>query len=219
MIFSLTIINLENYNTSLKDIYLITGQGVTSNIYVFGGDTITIIDSGNGEEKNKIVPKLKKIFSKKPNVSKTILTHFHFDHIKGLDELMDAYILDILIHKKEAPYLSDLNFKRIKEVNAGDKIILGEYLLDIIHTPGHSPGSICLYEKKTKFLISGDTVFPNGSFGRYDFPFGNHKALLQSLKRLTEVDVEVMLPGHGLPTFSKVNQQIKSSFMAAKNYF
>ena len=215
----MTIINLEHYNASLKDIYLLTGQGVTSNIYVFGGDTITIVDSGNGAEENRIMPKLKEIFSKKPNVSKTVLTHFHFDHIRGLDELTEAYVMDILIHKEEVPFFSHLNSKRIKEMNAGDKIFFGEYLLDIIHTPGHSPGSVCLYEKKTKFLISGDTVFPNGSFGRYDFPFGNHKALLQSLKRLTEIDVKAMLPGHGLPTFSRVNQQIKRSFMAAKNYF
>lgn len=217
----MAIINLENYNASLKDIYLITGQGVTSNIYVFGGETITIVDSGNGAEENRIMPKLKEIFSKIPNVSKTILTHFHFDHIGGLDELMESYVLGILIHKEEVPFLRDMNIKikRIKEINAGDKIVMGEYLLDVIHTPGHSPGSVCLYEKKTKFLISGDTVFPNGSFGRYDFPFGNHKALLQSLKRLTEIDVKAMLPGHGLPTFSKVNQQIKLSFMAAKSYF
>ena len=215
----MTIINLENYNVSFKDIYLITGQGVTSNIYVFGGDTITIVDSGNGAEENRIMPKLKEIFSKIPNVSKTILTHFHFDHINGLDELMEAYVLDIFIHKEEVPFFRDLHINGIKEINAGDKIMLGGYLFDIIHTPGHSPGSVCLYEKETKLLISGDTVFPNGSFGRYDFPFGNHEALLQSLERLSTIDVEAMLPGHGLPTFSKVNQQIKRSFMAAKTYF
>lgn len=214
----MTIINLENYNASLKDVYLITGQGVTSNIYVFTGETLTIVDSGNGAEENRIRPKLKEIFSAIPNVSKTILTHFHFDHIRGLDELTEFYDLDIFIHKEEVPFLRDLNLKRIKEINAGDKIMLGEYLLDIIHTPGHSPGSVCLYEKKTKLLISGDTVFPNGSFGRYDFPFGNHQALIQSLKRLTELDVQVMLPGHGLPTFSKVNQQIQHSYIAAKSY-
>ena len=82
----MTIINLENSNASLKDVYLITGQGVTSNIYVFTGETLTIVDSGNGAEENRIRPKLKEIFSTIPNVSKTILTHFHFDHIRGLDD-------------------------------------------------------------------------------------------------------------------------------------
>jgi glyoxylase-like metal-dependent hydrolase (beta-lactamase superfamily II) len=215
----LTIITLESYHTTLKGIYLVTGQGVTSNVYVFSGETITIVDSGNGAVENRIIPQLKEIFSKIPNVSKTILTHFHFDHIGGLAELMESYVLDILIQREEVPFLRDINPMRIKEINAGGKIVVGEYLFDIIHTPGHSPGSVCLYEKNTKCLISGDTVFPNGSFGRSDFPFGNHEDLLQSLKRLTEIDVKMLLPGHGLPTFSAVNQQIKLSFMTAKSYF
>jgi glyoxylase-like metal-dependent hydrolase (beta-lactamase superfamily II) len=202
----------------LKGIHLLTGQGVTSNVYVFSGETITLVDSGNGAVENRIIPQLKEIFLTMPNVSKTILTHFHFDHIGGLTELMEAYVLDILIHNVEVSFLHNINSQRIRSLNTDDKVVMGEYFFDIIHTPGHSPGSVCLYEKKMKLLISGDTVFPNGSFGRYDFPFGNHKALLQSLKRLTEIDVKMMLPGHGLPTFSQVNEQIQLSLMTAIKY-
>lgn len=214
----MALIYLENYHASLKGIYLVTGQGVTSNVYMFSGETITLVDSGNGVVENRIVPQLKVIYSKSPNVSKTILTHFHFDHVGGLAELMNAYGLDVHIHNEEVPFLQTINSKRIMALNDGDEIEIGDYLLTIIHTPGHSPGSICLYEKKLKLLLSGDTVFPNGAFGRYDLPFGDHNALLQSLKRLTEIEVNLMLPGHGYPAFSKVNEQIQLSLMTAKRY-
>ena len=70
----------------------------------------------------------------------------------------------------------------------------------VIHTPGHTPGSICLYNKEEKLLFSGDTLFMSG-FGRTDFPGGSERELMQSLKRLFELAGDTaVLPGHGQAT-------------------
>ncbi|MCL0059818.1 MBL fold metallo-hydrolase [Dehalococcoidia bacterium] len=67
--------------------------------------------------------------------------------------------------------------------------------LQIIHTPGHSPGSICIYSPENKVLITGDVVF-NGSVGRTDLPGGDSRTLKQSIEKLSNLDVEYLLPGH-----------------------
>jgi glyoxylase-like metal-dependent hydrolase (beta-lactamase superfamily II) len=69
----------------------------------------------------------------------------------------------------------------------------------VIHTPGHTPGSICLFSERDHVLISGDTVFSDGCFGRYDFPGGSRIELARSLTRLSLLDIEGLYPGHGEP--------------------
>ena len=66
----------------------------------------------------------------------------------------------------------------------------------MIYTPGHTPGCMCLYDEKSKTLFSGDTVFANGSFGRYDFPGGNGKQLRYSIENLSKLDINNLYPGH-----------------------
>ena len=69
----------------------------------------------------------------------------------------------------------------------------------VIHTPGHTPGGICLYDSGARDLISGDTVFSDGGFGRTDLPGGDEAALRDSLERLAALDVKGLYPGHGSP--------------------
>jgi len=71
--------------------------------------------------------------------------------------------------------------------------------LRVIHTPGHTPGGICLYDEATHDLLSGDTVFSDGAFGRTDLPGGDEAALRLSLERLAALDVRGLYPGHGSP--------------------
>ncbi|MDP6459276.1 MAG: MBL fold metallo-hydrolase, partial [Candidatus Hydrothermarchaeota archaeon] len=77
----------------------------------------------------------------------------------------------------------------------GEIIELGQYSLKVLHTPGHTPGSICLLDEESKTLFSGDTLFPGGSFGRVDLG-GNGGEIIQSLKRLSGIDFDILLPGH-----------------------
>ncbi len=79
----------------------------------------------------------------------------------------------------------------------GEGDIIGE--LTVLHTPGHTPGSICLFSEREGVLISGDTVFSDGCFGRYDFPGGSRMELSRSLDRLSLLEVAGLYPGHGEP--------------------
>ena len=123
-----------------------------------------------------------------------ILTHYHFDHVFGVPKLKEVTKAKVMIHELDAKFL---DFKLDKLLKDNDVIDLGNCSLKVIHTPGHTPGSICLYEPKSKSLFSGDTIFAHGGFGRTDLIGGNTKKLIESIKRLCELDARILYPGHG----------------------
>lgn len=144
-----------------------------------------------------------------------INTHLHIDHVVANTGLAEKYGVDVLAHaddmflgdnlKKQAEMFG-LPFKIqspgvSKHLKDGDKIKIGDGELEVIHVPGHSPGGIALYDKKDKFVISGDSLF-EGSIGRTDLPGGDLARLLESIKkRLYSLpDDVVVYPGHGRPT-------------------
>ncbi|MHA1377513.1 MAG: MBL fold metallo-hydrolase [Candidatus Helarchaeota archaeon] len=99
----------------------------------------------------------------------------------------------------------------------GDIVNWRSLKLEVIHTPGHTPGGICLYERSKKILFSGDTVFTQGSFGRIDFIGGNAELMKKSLKKLLELgDVEILLPGHMNPALKNGMKHIE---LAASMFF
>jgi glyoxylase-like metal-dependent hydrolase (beta-lactamase superfamily II) len=136
------------------------------------------------------------------------LTHGHFDHVSGVDGILEKYTLPVYLHGGDKELLfCDLNisqpgYPRIMREDAinysldeGDEIPL--FGGKILHTPGHSKGSTCLYFESDKLLISGDTLF-SGSIGRTDLPGGSYMQIMKSLKRLTELPDETMvISGHG----------------------
>jgi glyoxylase-like metal-dependent hydrolase (beta-lactamase superfamily II) len=138
-----------------------------------------------------------------------INTHGHIDHI-GCD---DKFGVPVYIHQQDASLLKDpkLNLSdffmspystksNIKTLEDKEDIKLDEIELEVIHTPGHTPGGICLLMKKPedKILFSGDTLFFHG-IGRTDFPAADEGALIKSIKDklLTLADDTVVYPGHG----------------------
>ena len=141
-------------------------------------------------------------------------THCHLDHVFGNKFIAEEYKITLNSHPFEKKILelapaSGLMFNLpfdnyqgdVIYLEEGDKIFLGDDELEVIHAPGHSPGSICFYCKKQHFIIGGDVLFYN-SIGRTDLPGGNHEDLISSIKqklfKLPE-DTEVY-PGHGSPT-------------------
>ncbi|MDD5447455.1 MAG: MBL fold metallo-hydrolase, partial [Methanocellales archaeon] len=158
-----------------------------------------------------------------------VLTHCHYDHTFGALELAEQTGARIVIHKNDADLLGDdratvsdlfgVSTPGIEPdviLQGGEMLNLGDADLGVIHTPGHTPGSICLYDSSSKKLFSGDTVFANGSFGRTDLKGGDQNQLIESIRLLTTLDVETLYSGHGDVTNEDVNAQIRDSLRFAE---
>jgi hydroxyacylglutathione hydrolase len=141
-------------------------------------------------------------------------THCHLDHIFGNRFVQQTWGLMLHLHPLEKQVLDrgpasgqawGLPFTNydgeLNYVEEGDEVLLGNEPLQVLFTPGHSPGSVCYYSKAHKFLIGGDVLF-NGSVGRTDLPGGDFKTLEQSIKTklYTLPEDVVVYPGHGPAT-------------------
>lgn len=139
-----------------------------------------------------------------------ILTHGHVDHIGALAEVQQATGAEVLIHAGDADMLTNshknlsayvgpmLTFKEADRLlQDGDTIKVGNITIDVIHTPGHTKGGICL-KCGPDVIITGDTLFA-GSVGRSDFPGGSHTQLIASIKnKLLKFPPDTRVcPGHG----------------------
>ncbi len=139
-----------------------------------------------------------------------ILTHGHVDHIGALAEVREATGAEVLIHAEDAPMLIDSRQNLSVFVGAnikskpadrllqeGDTINVGNIVIEVIHTPGHTRGGISL-KCAPDVIITGDTLFA-GSVGRSDFPGGSHRQLIASIKnKLLKYPPETKIyPGHG----------------------
>lgn len=144
-----------------------------------------------------------------------VLTHGHFDHCLGLLSLASAWQVPIAMHFADQFLLqqaqasakhwlkitcdpvppANLDLEKIKNISLVDQ----EF--EIIHTPGHTPGSICLLDRENKILFSGDTIFANNNLGRTDFAYSNRQAMNKSLKKLSDLKKEGLygqvFAGHG----------------------
>ena len=144
----------------------------------------------------------------KDQIKEIVLTHYHYDHIAYVHEIARICGAPVNIHRLDAPGLfSDttslsMNFGASAPCHPPDRLLaegdrVGDLL--VLHTPGHTPGSICLLYEDEQALFSGDTVFCEGGFGRFDFPGGSRADLVRSLERLSAMQIEGLYPGHGSP--------------------
>ena len=163
-----------------------------------------IVDPGG--DRDKI---LKTIEENELHIKNIVLTHGHGDHIGAVLELREKLAAPVLIHEDDLIMLQDANInlsssmaigsveiKPDKLLKDGDTIETGDLKVEVIHTPGHTPGCISL--KVGKYLLSGDTLFKS-SIGRTDLIGGNFDEIIKSIKeKLLVLDDEVIvLPGHG----------------------
>ncbi|MEM3109196.1 MAG: MBL fold metallo-hydrolase [Candidatus Bathyarchaeia archaeon] len=211
------ILYLGGVAEELRGIYLIRGIGLTSNIYLICDGLI--VDTGNGEPANHIAPVLRKIGKNIEDVERVVLTHSHFDHTGGIKEIVYAANPEIMAHPLEHPEVkasapADAALSPIVE---GDNVSIDGYNFRVLHTPGHSSGSICLYEDGKSLLISGDTIFPWGGVGRTDLPTGDSDALIASIRRIVELKVLHLLPGHEDPVLGNASTHIAYSLKTAES--
>lgn len=182
---------------------------------------LSLFDAGNAISLNGLFKGMENLNLDYKNITKVFLTHEHVDHVLGLYKLMQilkdnppeiftygtaAKILEEGDETKILPVVLGITARRfgveiiplkVNDLNHVEEIkISSEFRFQIHHTPGHSPGSICYYEPDKKVLMPGDLIFKGGSFGRFDFPGGSLKMLINSIKRMNNLDVKLLLPGH-----------------------
>jgi glyoxylase-like metal-dependent hydrolase (beta-lactamase superfamily II) len=167
---------------------VVVGPLLTNCYILISGNEAIVIDPG--AEPGKI---LREIEGKKLNY--IILTHYHWDHTLAVPKIKEKTGAKILIHKEEKDFIK---FQPDQFLDGGEEIRIGNEYLKIIHTPGHTRGSICILGEN--FIFTGDTLFEDG-FGRTDLPGGSEKDLKESLKKLEKVIKSKMkiYPGHGEP--------------------
>ena len=200
------------------------GTGYSSNtIFIrVSSETVLVVDVGTPENVGRVFSVLNKYFS---NAKKAILvtSHEHYDHVGGFASFCQTKSCSICASEETASVLTkgdsiysvaNLFGESLTPVSI-DKVLkendifstnLGHF--KVIETPGHSRGSLCLYNKEKRVLIAGDTVFPSGSFGRIDLPGGDLNLLKESISKLKELHVDVLVSGHGDIVFTNGDKHI-----------
>lgn len=183
---------------------------VETNCYiVFKRETgeASVIDPGG--EADKI---LSFVRENNLHVKNIFLTHGHFDHILAVQQVKEATGARVVIHRDDAACLEDSHtalyssimnepFRTVSadiQLRGGEKTVVGDVEAEFLHTPGHTPGSMCILMDNVMF--SGDTLF-SGDVGRTDLPGGDERALDDSLRKLWFLPGDyIVYPGHGDPT-------------------
>ncbi len=208
-----------------RDIYQITNS-FGSNIYLLIGNGLTLVDAGFPVDLPAIHLGLRRMGASFRNLQLVVATHYHGDHVGTISGMKRRHGVRTAIHEKDAPfaqgeipyerfevetsrlifYTALWPFFRYRPFKVDHPLREGDHLdlaggLEVIHTPGHTAGSICLYQRKRRILFSGDLLRnENGVLEGPPPQFTpDPEAARSSLLKLKELDFEVLLPGHGRP--------------------
>ena len=211
----------------IKGIHQFSG---VSNSYIVSNNEIFLVDTGMPGKSGEIIDYVKNELKRDPNEIKTIVvTHHHYDHTGNLDKLKNITGAKVAIHSADADYISGKKSQhgslfmipivifmkiiyRSKPVKAdillqdGDQI--GDYR--VIHTPGHTSGSICLYNPDNKVIFVGDNLMYSNN--KIEGPRILHEPekYKNSMEKLRNLDIDVILTGHGEPITSEANNKLET---------
>lgn len=198
---------------------------VQANCYIVMNERKESLIVDPGGEGEKLVRKISTLGAKPKAI---LLTHAHFDHIEAVDLIRERYGIPVWIHEREANWLTDpmLNGSK-KYIDLPDisirkadnlfrkegKLELEGFKFDLLHTPGHSPGSVSFYFPEDKIAIVGDTLF-QGGIGRTDLVQGDSDQLMNSITRklLTLSNDTIIYPGHG-PWTTPMEEKSSNPFL------
>ena len=157
---------------------------------------------------------LKKAKDEDVKIMGALITHHHYDHTNGIEELLKHKDIPVYMNKRDVPFL-DFKVPNLKETEGGQKVKCGQVEIELIHTPGHTPGSQCFHVQDN--LVSGDTLFIRAC-GRCDFEGGNPEDMYFSLvKRLGALPSKTTLyPGHNyadVPTSTMGDERQKNPYL------
>ena len=195
-----------------------------ANTYVIKADITVLIDPGLGKYLGRQLEEMQEDGIDPKDVDSILITHLHPDHCDAtaaFKEVSDAKValhssqldyLDVMI-EETSRFLGMATSKKFEvDIVFDDSFNIGSKELKILHTPGHSPESICLYAAAEKTLICGDLVFDKG-VGRADLPFGDEEELIKSINMVSALDTELLLPGHGAIIRGKSNVKRNYEFI------
>ena len=197
-----------------------------SHVYVIGSSAsqdLSIVDAGLMGKGGYKVGSIQKLGIKLEDVKRIIMTHTHLDHIGCLSEIREKIPhAELWVHADEAEPLENgddrtvygmdmfrsmcqsqyglapgaFTFNVDRKLQGGEALEIGAMQWEVLHVPGHSAGSIALYNREKKVLIPGDVVYADYAIGRFDLHRADGATLKDSLMRLGELDVNLLLPGH-----------------------
>lgn len=220
------------------EVVTVQGSGLCSNCFILVdsvNEKLLIIDLGlPGKLTNFRLKKALKKITKNELENYQIevfLTHAHIDHIKGEDNLEKLSKVIFSASEKTAQHinaqdevtlLSKFHFKlsyKVEKIYSDNQIIpFAESILRVISTPGHTDGSTVLYDETNKALFAGDVVFSGGACGRVDLPTGSRRAMINSLEKLSKLDIEHLYSGHGANLHSNIRENILLAKQLMENW-
>lgn len=221
-----------------EDLFHIKGS-FGSNIYVVTGNGLTLVDAGFPVDLPWIHLGLRKLGTGPGDLDLIVATHYHGDHVGTVAGLKKRYGVRVAVHEKDVPYANgELPYERFEvetsrlifytllwpffryrhfdvdtTLREGENIdLLGG--MEVIHTPGHTAGSICLYHRRKKILFSGDLI--RNENGRMEGPppqfTPDPDKATRSLEKIADLDFDILLPGHGDPILCGAGERFQDLY-------